>query len=87
MTYSTISGLVLTVLGLILFIVQKPDTEYKEFYIAAILGLGIGILIGGLMGFAQKRRTKTVQVTKTPHTGQTADTVVPREKNSSGLKF
>ena len=47
MTYSSIIGLLLTAIGLLLFILQEPDYTYKEFYIAAMLGLGIGLLIGG----------------------------------------
>lgn len=61
MTYSTIVGLIFTVIGLFLYIINEPDYTYKEFYIAGMLGLGIGLLIGGFLGFAQKRRKKIIQ--------------------------
>lgn len=61
MTYSTIIGLVLTVIGLFLYIINEPDYTYKEFYIAGMLGLGIGFLVGGFLGYAQKKRKKIIQ--------------------------
>ncbi|MCT7905041.1 Uncharacterised protein [Candidatus Ornithobacterium hominis] len=60
MTYSTIVGLMLTVIGLFLFILQEPDYTYKEFYIATLLAGGIGLFLGGIMGYAQKKRKKVV---------------------------
>lgn len=61
MTYSTIIGLILTSVGLLLFIMLEPDYTYKEFYTASILSLGVGLLLGGFMGYAQKKRKKIVQ--------------------------
>lgn len=61
MTYSSIIGLLLTAIGLFLYIVQEPDYTYKEFYIAAMLGVGIGLLIGGFLGYAQKKRKKIIE--------------------------
>ena len=61
MTYSSIIGLLLTAIGLFLYIVQEPDYTYKEFYIAAMLGAGLGLLIGGFLGYAQKKRKKIIE--------------------------
>lgn len=66
MTYSTIVGLVLTVIGLLLFILQEPDYTYKEFYIAALLAGGLGLFLGGIMGYIQKKRKKVIEPKLTP---------------------
>nr|WP_153841619.1 hypothetical protein [Ornithobacterium rhinotracheale] len=78
MKYSTIIGLVLLVVGLVLYIMQEPDYTAKEFYIAGFMGLGIGLLLGGFMGYAQKKRKKIVEQVVKPapqnHTEPTATT-------------
>ncbi|AFL97654.1 hypothetical protein [Ornithobacterium rhinotracheale] len=77
MKYSTIIGLVLLVVGLILYILQAPDYTAKEFYIAGFLGLGIGLLLGGFMGYAQKKRKKVIEkvVKITPQNGAEPETM------------
>lgn len=86
MTYSTIIGLLLTAVGLLLFILQEPDYTFKEFYIAAIMGLGIGLFFGGIMGYAQKKRKKIVEPTfesKAPDAFKNQ----PTTSDDSGLKL
>lgn len=88
MTYSSIIGLLLTAIGLLLFILQEPDYTYKEFYIAAMLGGGIGLLIGGIMGYAQKKRKKIVEPkfeTKPEASFKNQPTETPTDE--SGLKL
>ena len=88
MTYSTIIGLLLTAVGLLLYILQEPDYTYKEFYIAALLGLGIGLFFGGILGYAQKKRKKVVETTFETKSGdkfRNEDVTTPED--SSGLKL
>lgn len=66
MKYSSIVGLVLTVIGLFLFIIQEPDYTYKEFYIAVFLAGGIGLIIGGILGYLQKKRKIVIKEVETP---------------------
>lgn len=87
MTYSTIIGLLLTAVGLLLFILQEPDYTYKEFYIAALLGLGIGFLLGGIMGYAQKKRKKIVEPKFETKTESTFKRASVEPKDESGLKL
>lgn len=82
MTYSTIVGLMLTVIGLFLFILQEPDYTYKEFYIATLLAGGIGLFLGGIMGYAQKKRKKVVDP---KFTSRESDRMLKEE--DSGLKL
>lgn len=82
MTYSTIVGLMLTVIGLFLFILQEPDYTYKEFYIATLLAGGIGLFWGGIMGYAQKKRKKVVDL---KFTSRESDRMLKEE--DSGLKL
>lgn len=89
MKYSTIIGLVLLAVGLVLYIVQEPVyyTD-KEFYIAGFLGLGIGLLIGGFLGFAQKKRKKVVEnVFKPAEPVHTSSIESEKVEDNSGLKF
>lgn len=88
MTYSTIIGLLLTAVGLLLYILQEPDYTYKEFYIAAILGLGIGLFLGGILGYAQKKRKRIVEPrfeTKTTDTFRQEEIV--HKDDQSGLRL
>ncbi|MGI9527939.1 MAG: hypothetical protein ACR2MS_12600 [Weeksellaceae bacterium] len=87
MTYSTIIGLLLTAVGLILYILQEPDYTYKEFYIAALLGLGVGFLIGGIMGYAQKKRKKIIEPKFEPKANDTFKNKTIVEDDDSGLKL
>lgn len=88
MTYSSIIGLLLTAIGLLLYILQEPDYTYKEFYIAAMLGLGIGLLIGGFLGYAQKKRKKIVEPKFESKTSSTfRDETLESQKDDSGLKL
>lgn len=77
MKYSTIIGLVLLVVGLVLYIIQEPDYTVKEFYIAGFMGLGVGLLLGGFMGYAQKKRKKVIEkvVKITPQNGAEPETM------------
>lgn len=86
MTYSTIIGLILTAVGLLLYILQEPDYTYKEFYIAAILGLGIGLFFGGIMGYAQKKRKKIVE-TKFENKPQESFHSTTTTEDNSGLSL
>lgn len=88
MTYSTIIGLVLTALGLILYILEEPDFTYPEFRTAGILGLGIGLLVGGILGYAQKKRKRVVENTFETKPAETfrSETIRDREPDS-GLKL
>lgn len=61
MKYSSIIGLVLLVVGLALYILFQIDFTEPEFFTGATLGIGIGLFLGGIMGFAQKKRKKIVQ--------------------------
>ncbi|MRJ09418.1 hypothetical protein EDL99_11215 [Ornithobacterium rhinotracheale] len=78
MKYSTIIGLVLLVVGLVLYIVQAPEYTEPAFYVAGFLGLGVGLLFGGFMGYAQKKRQKIVNqvVAPAPQTKEEAPTVI-----------
>ncbi|MBV7441442.1 hypothetical protein KRX57_08405 [Weeksellaceae bacterium TAE3-ERU29] len=88
MKYSTIIGLVLLVVGLILFIVNRPDYMNENFYTAGFLGLGIGLLIGGFLGFAQKKRKKVVEtVFKPAEPVNTSPIEEQKVEDNSGLKF
>lgn len=82
MKYSTIIGLVLSVVGLFLFILQEPDYTDKDFYIAGFLGLGIGLILGGFMGFAQKKRNKIVKTVLKP----AEETTPAKESNSNPVE-
>lgn len=84
MKYTSIIGLLLTVIGLILYILQEPDYTYKEFYIAAFLFLGIGLFFGGIMGFLQKKRNKIIQPKVEPKK-QDSFTKTDTVKDNSGL--
>ena len=88
MKYSTIIGLVLLAVGLVLYITLEP-VEYteKEFYIAGFLGLGVGLLIGGFLGFAQKKRKEVVETVFKP--AEPSKTVVEDKEteDKNGLKF
>ncbi|MXV38432.1 hypothetical protein GO491_07030 [Flavobacteriaceae bacterium Ap0902] len=85
MKYSTIIGLLLTAVGLLLYILQEPDYTYKEFYIAALLGLGIGLFLGGIMGYAQKKRKKIVEP---KFESKKTDTFINKDiEDDSGLKL
>lgn len=87
MTYSTIIGLILTAVGLLLYILQEPQYTYKEFYIAALLGLGIGLFFGGIMGYAQKKRKKVVEPKFESKPQETFKTSTTEDVDNSGLKL
>ncbi|MDO5654690.1 MAG: hypothetical protein Q4G27_00955 [Flavobacteriaceae bacterium] len=88
MTYSTIIGLVLTAIGLLWYIIEEPNLSLKEFPIAAILGLGIGLFIGGIMGYAQKKRKKIVEPKLETHPqDQFRQQDLTRNDDQSGLKL
>lgn len=87
MTYSTIIGLILTAVGLLLYILQEPQYTYKEFYIAALLGLGIGLFFGGIMGYAQKKRKKVVEPKFENKPQDTFKNPTTDNEDKSGLKL
>lgn len=88
MTYSSIIGFLLTAIGLLLFILQEPDYTYKEFYIAAMMGLGLGLLIGGFLGYAQKKRIKVIEPTfETKTESSFRNESITSVEDESGLKL
>lgn len=89
MKYSTIIGLLLLAVGLVLYILQEPDYSMKEFYIGGFIGLGVGLFLGGIMGFLQKKRKKVVEHVITPAKPvQTiADKPVNTQDENSGIKL
>lgn len=87
MKYSTTIGLVLLVVGLVLFIMEQPNYTNPNFYIAGFLGLGIGLILGGFMGFLQKKRKKVVETVFKP--AEPSKTTIENKEveDESGLKF
>lgn len=65
MKYTSIIGVICLAIGLGLFFINKVESEL-DFLTGLLVGLGAGFLLGGLWGYASKKRKVIEKVVEKP---------------------